>query len=137
MTVTLELLRSRKKAYEGQQQMHYEIIERQQKELEAVSALLLQIAMLEMAEADPTIEGFRFDANYEYDDEGAYYWSASIRAEGEKHEMDEIDQWEECEVLEQIADERSTKLAFGSQSSFDGRITVAQLRADLLKGETA
>ena len=132
MTITLDDLLARKKAYQGQVGKHYDVIEREKAELNAVSALLLQIEMLEMAEKDPTIEAFSFDAHYEYDDEGSYYWSASFQAKGQKHDAG-VDRWEECEHLEQIAGEDGTALAFGGRSSFEGTVTVAQIREELLK----
>jgi hypothetical protein len=127
----LDALIERKHAYEKQVQKHYQEIAETQNSLDTAAALILQIEMLEMAEGDPRIKAFSFDANFEYDDEGSYFWCASIRAEGELSEI-EVEDYEQFCELEHIAGQEATQLAFGSETSFEGRITVAKLRDELL-----
>ena len=128
-------LTERKHGYEIQQKQHYERIEYEKNALDAVTALLLQITMLEIAEDDPRIVKFSFDANYEYDDEGGYFWTASFfawDAEGDTVFSDDVDS-PSCDYDSDLrdcgGDGSALALAFDS-GEMEGEVTIEKLRAD-------
>ena len=91
--------------------------------LDTVWALVMQSVMLELAEANPVITGFTFEANMEYDDEGGYYWCPQFYVIGSDN--DELVD----ELMEVRGDEDQIAIAFDSKSSSEGEITVEELRA--------
>lgn len=93
--------------------------------VDACQAIIVQTIMLELAQKDRKITGFSFEAEYEYDDEGGYYWSPTYFALGIEDE-----DWEFQELVrDEGLDEDQIQLAFDCGSSFNGEISVADLRA--------
>lgn len=120
--VTLE---ERRKEFEAKVTGLYGKVEKMQRALDKASALVVQLLLLEVALQDPSITEFSFDANFEYDDEGSYFWSVSFTSDGDN---EDADPWERFEAVEQYASEAATQIAFNSKSGFDGTITVADLQ---------
>lgn len=131
MSATLVELVGRKDAWERQLKKHYADLGLLQDSIARVEALLAQVQMLEIVEEEPEIEAFELDANFEYDDEGSYFWSALIRAKGEAFEVKEYEDWEVTESVREILTEQSAGLVFGD--NFEGVITVEELRKQLLE----
>lgn len=124
MTLTLDDLVRRREASGLHVQKLYEEIHKLQARADEESALVVQLLLLEVAAEDPSITEFSFDANFEYDDEGSYFWSVSFGSDGDN---EDADPWERFEEVEQYADQQSTQIAFGSKTGFEGRITVSKL----------
>jgi hypothetical protein len=99
---------------------------REVRELADVTAVeLQQWTLLAWALENPSVEAFDFSAEYEYDDEGGYYWSLNI--------SDGLDDTEDTwDLYDQLRDagtsEETTPEAFESADRFTGSITVARLR---------
>ena len=90
--------------------------------LDTAWTLVMQSVMLELAEANPEITGFTFEANMEYDDEGGYFWCPQFYVIGSDN--DELVD----ELMEVRGDEDQIAIAFDSKSSSEGEITVERLR---------
>ena len=99
--------------------------------LDTCWALYMQSVMLELAERHPEITGFSFEAEFEYDDEGGYFWSPTFWVHGHDDDNGEIVD----ELQESRGDEDQIMLAFESDSSSEGEITVDQLR-EAWKGQS-
>jgi len=131
--MNLAAITKRKYAYTLQQVRINERIEQEKTQLDAVTALLLQITMLELAEVDPRITHFSFDATYEYDDEGGYFWTASFFAWDAGESLDPYDSESpsvnfDNDLRSCGGDASSIALAFGSGED-EGQIGIADLRA--------
>jgi hypothetical protein len=95
-------------------------------QVDTCQAVIVQTIMLELAQKDRKITGFSFEAEYEYDDEGGYYWSPTYYAAG----MEELEDWEFQELVrDEGLDESQVMLAFECSSTSEGEISVADLRA--------
>lgn len=101
-----------------------------------------RIMLLQIAEKFPLVTGFSFEAEYEYDDEGGYYWSARIRPESETHDLENVqseddderslkDEIEEDHLYDVRLEEGDAMLIFETESSFEGEVTLDELRAAL------
>ena len=90
--------------------------------LDIAWALVMQSVMMEIAERDPEITSFTFEANMEYDDEGGYFWCPQFYVIGSDN--DELVD----ELMEVRGDEDQIAIAFDSKSSSEGEITVERLR---------
>jgi fructosamine-3-kinase len=106
----------------------------------AAALVTQRLRMLLLVEEYPGITEFSFDANYEYDDEGSYFYCANVWAhygdrrldwdldltteEGEKEQqiMETVD-----DLIAHSLDDQMTELLFGDKWS--GSLTVEQLRA--------
>ena len=95
--------------------------------LDVAWALVMQSVMLELAEANPVITGFTFEANMEYDDEGGYFWCPQFYIVGPDDQSDGYYELVD-ELMEVRGDEDQVAIAFDSKSSSEGEITVEQLR---------
>lgn len=106
----------------------------------AVVAVITQSVLLEYAEDHPEIESFSFDANYEYDDEGSYFWTACFYAiDRDGNGADELEEFHDL-IQEQGMEEAECMLAFESKDNLEGSITVPELReawAEFLANEAS
>jgi hypothetical protein len=97
---------------------------RYQNELSHCTAVLVQLRLLELADENPKITKFSFDAEYEYDDEGSYFWCVTFWEHEEEIGPDVI-----YEELDHIGPgQEEVQIAFLSDNYFEGEITVAKLR---------
>jgi hypothetical protein len=94
------------------------------------AAVLTRIELLKCADEHPEVTGFEFEANYEYDDEGGYFWCAILRYAGDQHvSKSERALFADPEDLDGVGtDEDSTPIAFETTDKWTGSITVERLR---------
>lgn len=95
------------------------------KQIDTLCARGMRLVMLACAEREGA-DRFAFDANYEYDDEGGYFWSASYFAFKDEVLID--DEWTLGDELHTWDAESVTQIAFESPDRMEGSITVERLR---------
>jgi len=95
-------------------------------------AELARLDLLRVAEEKPAITGLRFEAHYEYDDEGGYYMSVTaypLGADDPDLDEDDLDpHYEFAETFEQYGHEILCVLCGLTEEASEGQITVAEAR---------
>lgn len=109
------------------------------KNAETAEAVIIRLSLLAAAELDPRITAFRYNASWEYDDEGSYYWSIWTQAKFEDdagfddHDDDEDTLYtrspEAYELVTYLSGSiEAFKTTFHSDDEESGEITVKELQ---------
>ncbi len=104
----------------------YGVIREAKNELDILMAKMIQLTMLEIADDHPKIMSFSFSGEFEYDDEGGWFWAPNFQSDPEVdwEEGDDVDE----RIREWGFDNEQIPLAFMSTNPNEGEITVIALR---------
>ena len=100
-------------------------------EMNAAEAEVLRLQFLAFVDEHPEVTGFTFETEYEYDDEGGYYRTASMYATYEdKVGLDEIDGYDFVDAVRDGASIEAICILCGvdPDDGHEGEVTVAEAR---------